>query len=498
MGLPSFTDLLAGLSMQALGRGAQALPEVAATIDSTSGTTRIALEVLDAIGGIHGVAWAQDRAARERGSAARAGLESTFGVAASDFTGDFEPRAVSVMEFFEGMSHAEIVEFVEAMKPSRMRESVEGWGRAQVLLDDNLEVFRTAIASVFTEHWTGTTASAAGRGVADYSASLTQLTNALALVTNSLGYASAGIEQVKQRLPDPPQSTWSHALRAGIAGGLTTLPTGTLSFRVNDLFHAEEEARATAVRIMQEDYAPTVTTADSRVPVLPPAFDPTADGSAGSVGYPGAGSGPGSSGVGRGSGSGSDGSSVSTYAPGGNLGDNMSGEPSSSAAAGPGSTGTDMQNAFGAPASQPSGSEAQDAARTTAASADPRSAVPASTTGWPGSPSPGSAGTVSGGSGTGSPGVGSPGSGLSGSGSPGAVPPGFVSGPAAATPASGAAPGAARGVGRAAAMPMGMMPPHAGKGDEEKRSVPGYLVTEEHGNELIGDMPATTPPVLGA
>ena len=495
MGLPSITDLLAGLSMQTLARGTQALPEVAATIDATSGTTRIALEALDAIGGIHAVAWAQDRAARERGSAARAELESSFGVAASGFTGDFEPPAVSVMEFFEGMSHAEIVEFVEAMKPARMRESVEGWGRAQVLLDDNLEVFRTAIASVFTEHWTGTTASAAGRGVADYSASLTQLTNALALVTNSLGYASAGIEQVKQRLPDPPQSTWSHALRAGVAGGLTTLPTGTLSFRVNDLFHAEEEARATAVRIMQEDYAPTVTTADSRVPVLPPAFDPTADGNAGSVGYPGAGGGPGSSGVGRGGDSGSGGSSLSTYAH--DSGDSVGGDPSSSTAPGSGSAGTGSNDA-GTPGSQSSGSGAQDPARTTAASADPRGAVPASTAVWPGGLSSGSAGTVGGGSGVGSPGVGSPGSGLPGPGSPGAVPPGFVSGPATATPASGAAPGAARGVGRTTPMPMGMMPPQAGKGDDEKRSVPGYLVTEEHGNELIGDIPATTPPVLGA
>ena len=497
MGFPSFTEVLAGLSMQAVGRGALVMPDVAGTIDSASGAGRTAFQFLDAMIGVDTVGWAHDRAARDRGNAGRAELQSSYGIAASDFVGDFEPPSVSMMEFFDSMSHAEIVEFVEAMQPARMQESVDGWGRAQVQLDDHLEVFRDAISAVFAEHWTGTTASAAGRGVADYSTSLTQLTSALALVTNSLGYASVGIEQVKQRLPEPPQSTWSDELRS-FSIATASLSAVNIAGRVNNLFHEEEEARATAVRIMQEDYAPTVTTSDSRVPVLPAAFDPTADGNAGSGGYPGSGGATGSSGSGRGSGSsGSDGSSASPTAYGGGTA-GTTGDPDGSAAGVSGSRGTGSQSESGVPESQPSDDAASGSARTTAASADPGSALPGSAAAWPGSStSPGSGNTVGNGSGTGSPSAGSPGTGSPGPGSPGSVPPGFVSGTATATPA-GAAPGAARGVGRMTPMPMGMMPPGAGSGDDEKRSVPGYLVTEDHGNELIGDMPATTPPVLGA
>lgn len=492
MGFPPFTDILSGLTMQAVGSAALVMSDVAATIDSVSGPTRAALEFLDEMSSIDSVGWAHDRAARDRGSAARAELESNYGIAATDFAGDFEPPAVSVMEYFDGMSHAEIVEFVEAMQPARMQESVEGWSRAQVLLDDHLEVFRGAISAVFAEHWTGSTASAAGRGVADYSTSLTQLTSALALVTNSLGYASVGIEQVKQRLPEPPQSTWADELRS-FSIAMASLSAANIAARVNRLFHEEEEARATAVRIMQEDYAPTVTTSDSRVPVLPPAFDPTADGNAGSGGYPGAGSDTGSFGSGRESGSsGSDGSSASPTAYGGGGGNAGRDDPGGSTAGDRGSRGTGSPSESGVPGSQSSGDEASGSARTTAASADPASALPGSAAAWPGSTSPGSGNTVGNGSGMGSPGTGS-----TGPGSPGSVPPGFVSGTTSATPA-GAAPGAARGLGRMTPMPMGMMPSNAGSGADGNRSVPGYLVTEDHGNELIGDMPATTPPVLGA
>lgn len=488
MGFPSFTDILTGLSMQAVARGALVMPDVAATIDSSTGATRAAVAFLDAVNGTDMAGWARDRVALGRGEAGRAELESTYGTAATGFTGDFEPRSVAEMDFFDGMSHAEIVEFVEVMQPARMQESVEGWGRAQVLLDDNLEVFRGAISAVFAEHWTGSTASAAGRGVSDYSTSLTQLTGALAHVTNSLGYASVGIEQVKQRIPDPPQSTWSDWLR-GVSIATATLSAENIASRVSSLFHEEEEARAAAVRIMQEDYAPTVTTADSRVPVLPPAFDPTADGTAGSAGYPGAGGGAGSSGAGRWN-SGTEDAVASTTAFGG---DDDSGGGSDrgsgdQAPEGPGPREPGAQDGSGASGSQSRDAGVPDSARTTAASADPGNAVPASTAAWPGSTSPGSGNTFGGGAGAGSPGP----------GSPGAVPPGFVPGAAASPPSAGAASGTGRGGGRMTPMPMGMMPPGARSGDDEKRSVPGYLVTEEHGSELIGDMPATTPPVLGA
>ena len=45
---------------------------------------------------------------------------------------------------------------------------------------------------------------------------------------------------------------------------------------------------------------------------------------------------------------------------------------------------------------------------------------------------------------------------------------------------------------------MGGMAGGRGQGDDDKmHETPGYLITLDNGNELIGDLPLVTPPVLG-
>ena len=53
---------------------------------------------------------------------------------------------------------------------------------------------------------------------------------------------------------------------------------------------------------------------------------------------------------------------------------------------------------------------------------------------------------------------------------------------------------------RTTAAPGGMMPHGAGRqgGEDKEHKTPSYLVNEENGNELIGPIPKTTPPVIGA
>ncbi|NMN97807.1 WXG100 family type VII secretion target [Antrihabitans stalactiti] len=50
------------------------------------------------------------------------------------------------------------------------------------------------------------------------------------------------------------------------------------------------------------------------------------------------------------------------------------------------------------------------------------------------------------------------------------------------------------------AAPGGLMPHGAGRqgGEDKEHKTPSYLVNEENGNELIGPIPKTTPPVIGA
>ncbi len=54
---------------------------------------------------------------------------------------------------------------------------------------------------------------------------------------------------------------------------------------------------------------------------------------------------------------------------------------------------------------------------------------------------------------------------------------------------------------RASGMGAGMMgaPGARGGGDSDKEhKTPGYLITLDNGNELIGKFPAVAPPVIGA
>ncbi|MBJ8346361.1 hypothetical protein [Antrihabitans sp. YC2-6] len=72
----------------------------------------------------------------------------------------------------------------------------------------------------------------------------------------------------------------------------------------------------------------------------------------------------------------------------------------------------------------------------------------------------------------------------------------------APTPASvGTTPAAGRGSPVMRGMPVGGMVPGAGAGqrrdDDSEHKTPSYLINEENGNELIGAIPKTAPPVIG-
>lgn len=45
-------------------------------------------------------------------------------------------------------------------------------------------------------------------------------------------------------------------------------------------------------------------------------------------------------------------------------------------------------------------------------------------------------------------------------------------------------------------MPMGGGRGGGGKGDEEHETA-SYLISEDNGNEIVGELPKTAPPVIG-
>ncbi|AOW91907.1 hypothetical protein BFN03_02205 [Rhodococcus sp. WMMA185] len=86
---------------------------------------------------------------------------------------------------------------------------------------------------------------------------------------------------------------------------------------------------------------------------------------------------------------------------------------------------------------------------------------------------------------------------------PGAIPPGMAAG-AAAGAAAGTGAGAVSAKpsmarpGMGMAMPMGAPGAGAGKNEDTEHETPSYLINMDNGNELIGDIGAVAPPVIGA
>ncbi|WP_031465953.1 hypothetical protein [Sciscionella sediminilitoris] len=64
-------------------------------------------------------------------------------------------------------------------------------------------------------------------------------------------------------------------------------------------------------------------------------------------------------------------------------------------------------------------------------------------------------------------------------------------------PSAGSGRGAAGAAGRAGASGMPMTGNGARKQDDKERSGAGYLITRENGQEIVGDLPPTAPPVIG-
>lgn len=61
---------------------------------------------------------------------------------------------------------------------------------------------------------------------------------------------------------------------------------------------------------------------------------------------------------------------------------------------------------------------------------------------------------------------------------------------------AGGAGGAGAGRGGMGGMPMGGGRGAGGKGDEEHETA-SYLISEDNGNEIVGELPKTAPPVIG-
>ncbi|MFD4368455.1 hypothetical protein [Rhodococcus sp. NPDC058521] len=446
-------------------------------VDSMSGKNRALLDGYDSVTGSDISGWAESRVAQNEGNHQRADLYGEANRIAGEFgLGTLPPTVIT--ESFEAMSHQDIKAKVDSIQPGPVFESSQMWRAAEQDATELITDFQEAIASITASDWQGEAASNAQAAIARYAGESAKLGGAFTLVGNKMEEAYTGFAQVKAQLPEPDTGTsFGDFVRGGI--GLIANPGSVVN-----MVDGNDDARQEAIRVMNTVYTPVVQQADTGVPMLPAAVDPT-DPSTGTPGTPG---GPG---IGPSGGPDISGPSAAPGSP-------AAGFPQSTA---PAST---APSSIGPTAQPPIA---------------PASAVPAAASGLPGSGvgqdsarnpfvAPAAAG-LGGGSGSGSLGSGSAGRGV-GTGGVGTGG-GFGSGASAAPLGAPQKPGAvspgqasgARAAGGAGAGRMGMggamMPPGArGKGDDDtEHKTPDYLVNVQNGNELIGDLPRGAPPVLG-
>lgn len=393
-----------------------------------------------------------------------------------------EPIYVHDPEYFQTdeWSPEELRDAAQSMSPATIDQVQRAWTALGTEGATAITSFSEAITGEIGQSWQGTAATNASGTVVTYKTTADGVQTKLDEVAGSFQPIYDAASRLKGgAVPEvQPQSLWDD---------ITPWKTDT------DDEHYRRHAEAVAA--MNDIYRPGVVNTDSSVPVIPPlseaveAPNPVTP-SGPSTGGPAVGpAGPTSDIPGSPTGTPTDGTPST-----GNPGDVTAGAP--------------MVDSTGVP--DPSTSIGDESpAATGAASAVPSNPPLAGTPAAAGVSSGdssrlgGGAGGHGGGSHGGTGGVGTGGGGTGGGfvgGAPAAGPKGLGSSTSPGGVGTAGRPGANAAVGARGG--MGGMMGGAGRGtggdDDQEHKTPGYLVTLENGNELIGTMPAVAPPVIGA
>ncbi|MCM6773942.1 hypothetical protein NDR87_10715 [Nocardia sp. CDC159] len=402
----------------------------------------------------------------------------------STFQGDFDPLAINYCEVYDGMSLEAMRKCVNDMRPDQLRAAAEVWSKIGTELTAASNAFNSEFAKTVNGDgahagWTGQSASAAVRAVNNYSDRSHDLVSAAQLIALKLAELHTGLEQTQALFPGVDE-------RPTVVGK-TLSQDGVM--KADD--YSKEEQTEEARRILRTVYGQVVVQADRGVPVLP--MPPKiAEGAPVEPVGPGGNQWPGgTSGLGDGTENGG--------------GDGKPGDPTEQSGDKPGDDPTRNPETQAASTTPSSASDSTSPGNTTGtAGAQPGSGTSTTPAGSGGTSSSGSTGTTGyggfarGGSGGGT-GGGTSGRGGSTGGAPGRGIPGVPG--TSGTP--GVVPAAARLTGMPgqpnAGMPGMGAPGAAAKKDDEDRtkSTPDYLVTKEHGEELIGPNTKAVPPVIG-
>ncbi|WP_066903317.1 hypothetical protein [Millisia brevis] len=410
----------------------------------------------------------------------RQSLESQLG-------GGTDPNYANTLEAFDGYSHQQMYDLVQALQPGSMSQAAGLWIDAGTSVKQSSTGLMLAAIAELDHNWKGGAADEVRAMVGRINQGAIDTGSVMQSVGMRMNQATTAAEALKSTMPPPAQPV--------------PLPMDVLGSPVTAYAAAEqraEEQRRQAIELLNSIYTPQLRPTGDAVP----AFGSPTSGSGGGAG----GAAGGGAATGAGTGSGAGGSALGPGGFGGGTGTGTpadtsaaaagdAGGPAGSAANGSTAPGSGSTSPQGAGANQPGGAAGVPPAGAGVGSTRPAASSGSGVGGF-GVPG-GSAGAGSAGGGRG--GSTGGGAGGSGAGRPGAG--GGLGGVAGAGPGVIGGGGVAGGGGvgtRPGYMPMGMMPASRGAGgDDAEHRAASYLVDPENRNELIGEIPATVTPVLG-
>ncbi|MGI5219774.1 hypothetical protein [Nocardia sp. CA-290969] len=381
-----------------------------------------------------------------------------------------DPPYITAMEHFEGLSHAEIYDKVDAMNVRAITELGETWRTIATGLSAKVLGSRLALNRALSEGFSGEFATTAATAAETFFDGADNLQRAVSAIGYRVGSVAAGADAVQLSVPPPPvRAVPTEGLPDDAEQVATVLLGAAAPSSEADFGRQQEEQRQVAIGVMNSIYKPTYQPAGEGVPTFVP-VDTPGEGPAGT-------NPPGTS------------TTNSAGTPGNTTGA-PGNQPTGEQPGQPGTEEPQATTAAGAetPAGNPAGQQPATTPSTTTSGDTPRGA-PTGTPTVPGTPSrPGSPGVPSVPGSPGRPGT-PPVPGRSVPGAPGTTP-----APGGTTAAQAARAGRPAGMG---GMPGMMSPGAARRGeDEQDHKIPDYLIIDRS-EELLGPEQPMVPPTIG-
>jgi PPE family len=187
--------------------------------------------------------------------------------------GGTDPKAITTRTNWDSWEHSKIKSMADGLSPAEMTGHGDAWIKLGKGIADDFETFHREVTGAITGNWEGEAAEmakAAPQGIVSWGKGFGA---ALQDTGTQVQVAAAAAEQTKATVPPPKDFNW----RTTVVGGLATLPVGGVGALVDaQQQHQEQQTeKAKAVRVMQAVYTPGYTDVDGATPTFAVPTDPT-------------------------------------------------------------------------------------------------------------------------------------------------------------------------------------------------------------------------------